>query len=65
MKLKVELVWEAEEGNPSSSIYLTSDGKILLEGAPVGEAEREALALGGKSLIAVDRRFIEAVKTLL
>ena len=65
MKLKVELVWEAEEGNPSSSIFLTSDGRILLEGAPVAEADRHTLALGDKALISVDRRFIEAVKTLL
>ncbi len=65
MKLKVELVWEAEEGQPSSSIYLTSDGKILLSGSPVEQVERETLALGDKALIAVDRRFVEAVKTLL
>lgn len=66
MKLKVELVWEAEEGVSSPSIYLTSDGQILLEGRPVSEAERQSLALpGDAALISVDRRFIEAIKTLL
>jgi hypothetical protein len=66
MKLKVELVWEDAAGCASSSIYLISDGRILLEGAPVGDEEREKLSLRKDAgLIAVDRRFIEAVKGLL
>ncbi|MFD1911870.1 hypothetical protein [Halodurantibacterium flavum] len=66
MKLKVELVWEAEEGVSSPSIYLTSDGQILLEGKPVSETERRTLSLPEDvALISVDRRFIDAVKTLL
>ncbi|QSY97867.1 hypothetical protein J2J97_29075 (plasmid) [Rhizobium bangladeshense] len=66
MKLHVELVWEAEEGVQSPSIFLTSDGKILFEGAPATDEERRMLSLPeGRTLIRVDRRFVEAVKTLL
>ena len=66
MKLKVELVWEAEDGTPSPSIYLTSDGQILFQGRPVSEAERQTLSLSETAaLISVDRRLVEAVKTLL
>jgi hypothetical protein len=66
MQLKVKLVWQPEDGNTSSSIYLTSDGKILLEGSPVGASEREKLSLSQDvALIKVDRHFIDAVKTLL
>lgn len=65
MKLKVELVWEAEDGASASSIYLTSDGRILLEGEAVGQEERDRLNLGDKALVSVDKLFIDAIKALL
>jgi len=66
MKLNVELVWEAEEGQPSSAIHLTSDGRILLEGTPVGEADRRRLSLPkDRAFIGVDTRLVDAIKTFL
>jgi hypothetical protein len=66
MKLRVELIWQPEGGKSSPSIYLTSDGNILLEGSPVGASERDELSLSkDAALIKVDRRFIDAIKTLL
>ena len=66
MKLKVELVWEETEGEPSSSIYLTSDGRILIEGKPIDASERKALSLPQEAaLISVDRRLVDAIKTML
>jgi hypothetical protein len=66
MKLRVELVWQTDGGTASPSIYLTSDGNILLEGMPVGASERDELSLSrDAALIKVDRRFIDAIKTLL
>jgi hypothetical protein len=66
VKFRVELVWQEDEENAASSIYLTSDGRVILQGTTVSTAEREALSLpraGG--MISVDRRLIRAIKDML
>jgi hypothetical protein len=69
VKFRVELVWQgdgADEQNAAESIYLTSDGRVILQGAAVSRAEREALAqpLDGE-LISVDRALVRAIKEML
>lgn len=66
MKFRVELVWKEDEDNAASSIYLTSDGRVILQGTAVSRAEREALALPlDGDMISVDRRLICAIKDML
>jgi hypothetical protein len=48
------------------SIYLTPDGRVILQGIAVTRAEREALALPlDAELINVDRSRIRAIKDML
>jgi hypothetical protein len=66
VKLRVELVWEDDQKGASSSIHLTSDGQILLEGRLLTAEEREELGLpAGREIISVDRRLIEGIKNML
>lgn len=66
MKFRVELVWKEDEANAAASIYLTSDGRVILQGAAVSPAERETLALPLEGdIISVDRRLIQAIKDML
>ena len=66
MKFRVELVWKEDEENAAASIYLTADGRVILQGAAVPRAEREALALPLEGdMISVDRRLIRAIKDML
>jgi hypothetical protein len=69
VKFRVELVWQgdgADERNAAESIYLTSDGRVILQGAAVSRAEREALALPlDGELISVDRALVRAIKAML
>jgi hypothetical protein len=66
VKFRVELVWKEDDDNAASSIYLTSDGRVILQGAAVPRAEREALALPlDAEMISVDRRLIRAIKDML
>lgn len=72
MKFRVELVWQGDvadtedDAGDAASIYLTSDGRVILQGAAVSRAEREALALPlDAEMISVDRRLIRAIKDML
>ncbi len=66
MKFRVELVWKDDADNAAASIYLTSDGRVILQGAAVPRAEREALALPlDADMISVDRALIRAIKDML
>ncbi len=66
VKFRVELVWKQDDENAAASIYLTSDGRIVLQGAALSRAEREALALPLEGdMISVDRRLIQAIKDML
>ena len=69
VKFRVELVWQGEGDDDETaveSIYLTSDGRVILQGATVSPADRQALALPlDGELISVDRRLIRAIKDML
>ena len=65
LKFRVELVWEGEEAM-ASSIYLTADGRVILQGRAISPEEREQLSLpADASLISVDRNLIRAIKEML
>ena len=72
LKFRVELVWQAEAeteagaGAEASSIYLTADGRVVLQGRRVSDQEREALDLPRDGeLISIDRALIKAIKDML
>jgi hypothetical protein len=66
VKFRVELVWQEGEGNAAASIFLTSDGRVILQGRAVSAQERQALALPAQGdMISVDRNLIRAIKDML
>ena len=70
MKFRVELVWQGDESQlqdgSASSIYLTADGRVVLQGRRVTEAERAALELPRDGeMISVDPALIKAIKDML
>ena len=66
MHFRVELVWQDETQDDAPSIYLTSDGRVLLQGRSVSEDERAHFRIPpGSDLISVDRRVIQAIKEML
>jgi hypothetical protein len=65
LKFRVELVWESEE-ETASSIYLTGDGRVILQGRAISPEERKALLLPADGeMISVDRSLIRAIKEML
>ena len=65
LKFRVELVWE-DEKDRAASIYLTGDGRVILQGRAVSAAERDTLSLPGEGdMISVDRNLIRAIKEML
>jgi hypothetical protein len=65
LNFRVELIWKGEE-KATSSIFLTSDGRVILQGRGVSAGERETLALPHDGeLISVDRTLIRAIKDML
>ena len=65
MKFRVELVWQ-DGDEAASSIYLTADGRVILQGRAVPAAERERLELPQEgAMISVDRALIRAIKDML
>jgi hypothetical protein len=65
VKFRVELVWTDHEAS-ASSIFLTADGRIILQGRAVTPQERQALALPQDGeMISVDRSLIQAIKQML
>jgi hypothetical protein len=66
LKFRVELVWEGEDEQTASSIYLTGDGRVVLQGRALSEAERKTLSLPlSGDMISVDRNLIRAIKEML
>lgn len=66
MKFRVELVWQDDDERAASSIFLTADGRVILQGRTVSPQERQALALPGDGdMISVDRNLIQAIKDML
>ena len=65
LKFRVELVWQGEK-ETASSIYLTGDGRVILQGRAVSAEERKTLKLPADGdMISVDRSLIRAVKEML
>ena len=66
VKFRVELIWRGDDGGSASSIYLTSDGRVILQGRAIPQAERELLSLPADGeMISVDRNLIRAIKEML
>jgi hypothetical protein len=66
VKFRVELVWQGDDGEPASSIYLTTDGRVILQGRGLSQDERAQLSLPADAdLISVDRSLIRAIKEML
>ena len=66
MKFRVELVWTDDDRGAAASIFLTSDGRVILQGRTVSPQERQALALPSEGeMISVDRNLIRAIKDML
>jgi hypothetical protein len=65
LNFRVELVWQ-DETEAASSIFLTSDGRVILQGRAVPPAEREKLSLPAVGeMVSVDRNLIRAIKEML
>jgi hypothetical protein len=66
VKFRIELLWRDSDDNAASSIFLTSDGRVILQGRTVSPEERRALALPmAGDMISVDRNLIRAIKDML
>jgi hypothetical protein len=68
MTFRVELVWQGEGagGHKPCSIYLTKDGRIVLQGKAVPAEERRQLDLPEDvALVSIDKATIEAIKKML
>jgi hypothetical protein len=66
LKFRVELVWKDQDDKAAESIFLTSDGRVILQGRAVSPLERRALSLPADGeLISVDRKLIRAIKDML
>ena len=66
LHFRVELVWQDETADDVPSIFLTSDGRVILQGRSVSPDEREHFKLPpGADMISVDRRLIKAIKEML
>jgi len=66
MKFRVELVWKDTDENAAASIFLTSDGRVILQGRTVTAQERTDLSLPRDGeMISIDRKLIKAIKEML
>jgi len=65
LKFRVELIWQ-DTDEQAESIFLTSDGRVILQGRTVSPQERERLSLPmDADMISVDRNLIQAIKNML
>ncbi len=65
IKFRVELVWK-DDKDTASSIYLTGDGRVIVQGRAVSAAERAEMKLPADGeMISVDRKVIRAIKEML
>jgi len=66
LNFRVELIWQEDDGKAAASIFLTADGRVILQGRGVSAPERDALKLPRDAdLISVDRNLIRAIKDML
>ncbi|MET0669476.1 MAG: hypothetical protein ABWY66_05700 [Xanthobacteraceae bacterium] len=65
LKFRVELVWK-DDKDTASSVYLTGDGRVIVQGRAVSAAERAEMKLPQEGeMISVDRKVIRAIKEML
>jgi hypothetical protein len=65
VKFRLELIWQDNE-DTASSIFLTGDGRVVLQGRTISPQEREKLELPREGeMISVDRNLIRAIKEML
>jgi len=65
LKFRVELVWK-DDKDTASSVYLTGDGRVIVQGRAVSAQERAELKLPlDGEMISVDRKVIRAIKEML
>lgn len=65
LKFRVELVWQ-DDRDTASSLYLTGDGRVIVQGRAISAAERAELKLPADGeMISVDRKVIRAIKEML
>jgi hypothetical protein len=65
VNFRIELVWR-DGADSASSIFLTSDGRVILQGRAVSAQERKDLDLPQEgAMISVDRSLIRAIKDML
>lgn len=63
---RVEMIWRDTDQREASSIFLTSDGRVILQGRAVSPQERRDLSLPAEAdMISVDRKLIRAIKDML
>ena len=66
LNFRVELVWQDSDETAASSMYLTSDGRVILQGRAISNEDRQRLALPvDADMISVDRKLIRAIKDML
>jgi hypothetical protein len=66
LNFRVELVWKDDDENAASSMFLTSDGRVILQGRAISPTERKQLSLPPQGdMISVDRNLIRAIKEML
>ena len=66
VNFRVELVWQDGDAGAALSMYLTSDGRVILQGRPLSQEEKQKLSLpAGADMISVDRSLIRAIKEML
>jgi hypothetical protein len=66
VNFRVELIWKENDDKAAASIFLTSDGRVILQGRGLSAQERDKLALPRDAdLISVDRNLIRAIKDML
>jgi hypothetical protein len=66
VKFRVELVWKGDDDQSASSIYLTTDGRVILQGRGLSAQERKEMLLPADAeMISVDRNLIRAIKEML
>ena len=66
LNFRVELVWQDGDAGAASSVYLTSDGRVILQGRAVSAEDKQRLSLPADAeMISVDRNLIRAIKEML
>jgi hypothetical protein len=65
LKFRVELIWK-DGGEENTSMFLTSDGRVILQGRAVTAQEKKELSLPQEGeMISVDKKLIRAIKDML